>query len=119
MLTGILSFLLSALAVYLTALIVPGISFRGNNRTSASMLFAFILALVNLIVRPVLAFLGAPITFITLGLFSLVINALMLMLASYIGQSLGDDGIEVDGFASALIGGIVLAIVNACLGLLL
>lgn len=119
MLDGLVSLIVSAIAAYVTALIVPGITFRGDNKALGSLAFAVMLAVVNALVRPVLAFLGAPLTFVTFGLFSFVINAVALLIASSLGKALGGDGIEVDGFAPALVGAVVLAIVNTVIGFVL
>lgn len=75
-----------------------------------ALVFALILALVNLIVRPLLILLTIPLTIITLGLFLLVINALMVLLAAKLV-----DGIQVDGFWWALLFGLLLSIVSSLL----
>jgi putative membrane protein len=97
-------FIVSTIAILITAYILPGVHISG-------LLTAFVLAVVlgaiNLILRPILIFLTLPITIFTLGLFVLVINGLLVMLASYIVP-----GFTVDSFWSALLFGIVLAIVN-------
>lgn len=72
-----------------------------------ALLAAFILSIVNGIVRPILVFLTLPITILSLGLFLLVINAATLMLtASLI------DGFTIDGFGTAFIAGIFISILN-------
>lgn len=78
------------------------------------MLGAGALALINATVGKVLKLLALPITCLTLGLFSLVINAAMLWLAGTL-----ELGFQVDGFVPALIGSVVLAVINAVLGLLI
>lgn len=75
-----------------------------------ALVFALVLAIVNLIVRPLLVILTIPLTIITLGLFLFVINALMVMLASRLV-----DGIQVDGFWWALLFGLLLSIVSSVL----
>jgi len=91
----------SALIIF-TAWIVPGISV--NNFLSA-MLVCLTIGFINIFVRPIVEFISLPINFLTLGLFSFVINALLLMLAGVITP-----GFEVDGFLSALLGSILLSI---------
>ncbi|MGN6437781.1 MAG: phage holin family protein [Agriterribacter sp.] len=75
-----------------------------------ALIFALVLAIVNLIVRPLLVILTIPLTIITFGLFLLVINALMVMLASKLV-----DGIQVDGFWWALLFSLLLSIVSSVL----
>ncbi|MGN6494526.1 MAG: phage holin family protein [Agriterribacter sp.] len=75
-----------------------------------ALIFALVLAIVNLIVRPLLVILTIPLTIITLGLFLLVINALMVMLASRLV-----DGITVNGFWWALLFSLLLSIVSSIL----
>ena len=71
----------------------------------SAMFACVIIALINTFVKPVLQLVTLPINFLTVGLFSFVLNALLLMLAGWITP-----GLEVDGFLSALLGSIVLSI---------
>ncbi len=77
----ILSILINALAVYITAELLGGVTVDGF---SAAIITAIVLGLVNWTVRPILTFLTLPITVMTLGLFLLVINGLMVLLADYL-----------------------------------
>ena len=72
--------------------------------------------IVNAILRPILYFLTCPLIIVTLGVFALVLNALMLMLTSAIAGSLGVN-FHVSGFGPAFIGGIVIGIVSAILNI--
>ena len=100
----VLHWLVSALLLYLVSLIVPGIAVAG---AGAALLAALVLGIANTLVRPILVLITLPITLLTLGLFLVVINALMLMLTGAIVS-----GFTVRGFGSALIGGILLGIFN-------
>lgn len=100
----IVSWLVSAFALWLVARIVPGIEVE-NFR--AAMIAAAIIAVVNTIIGPILRFLTFPITFLTLGLFLLVINAVLLMLAAALAP-----GFRVRGFLNALIGSVVLTVLT-------
>ena len=91
---------LSALALLLTAALVPGIHASGF---LAALVAAVALALVNGFLRPVLVLLTFPITLVTLGLFLLVINAGMLLLVGNVVS-----GFSVHGWAAALVGSLVL-----------
>lgn len=91
-----------ALALIFTAWIIPGIEVSSF---LSAMFACVIIALINTFVKPALQLVTLPINFLTVGLFSFVLNALLLMLAGWITP-----GLEVDGFLSALLGSIVLSI---------
>lgn len=101
----LISLLVNGLAVFITAYLLPGVQLE--NMLTA-ILVAAVLSLLNAIVKPLLILLTIPITFFTFGLFLLVINALIIMLASYLVP-----GFNVDGFWWALLFSVVLALVNA------
>jgi putative membrane protein len=103
----IVNWLLSALALWLVAQIIPGMQIRGYG---TALLATVVIGLVDLIIGPILRFIAFPITFLTLGLFRLVINALLLKLASMFTP-----GFRVDGFLAALLGSLVLSIVSTVL----
>jgi putative membrane protein len=96
--------LVTALAAMLTAYILPGVSIK--NFTSA-LILALVLAILNLLVKPILIILTLPVTIITLGLFLLVINAIIILLAAKLVK-----GFSVDGFFWALIFSVVLTVVS-------
>ena len=98
--------------LFVTAAVAYGLAYllKGIHIDSywTALVFALVLAIVNLIVRPLLIILTIPLTIITLGLFLFVINALMVLLASKVV-----DGITVDGFWWALLFGLLLSIVSS------
>lgn len=96
--------LVSALAAMVTAYVLPGV--RIDNFRSA-LILAVVLAILNLLVKPVLILLTLPVTIITLGLFLLVINAIIILIASNLVK-----GFRVDGFIWALLFSLVLTIVS-------
>ena len=102
---------IEGVSLWLTILIVPGITIKAADTEDGTLIgaisVAMVLAVLNGLVRPILILLTLPINMITLGLFTLVINALMLMLASYILPFF-----EVQSFWSALAGGLILSAVN-------
>lgn len=102
---GIVRFLLSGLAVLLTAYLLPGVDVK---HYGYALLVAVVLSLVNLIVKPILVILTLPITVVTLGLFMLVINAAMILLVDYF-----IDDFYVDGFWWALAFSLILSIFNS------
>ncbi|WP_343691516.1 phage holin family protein [Chitinophaga sp.] len=96
--------LISALAALITAKVLPGVHI--NSFTTAIVL-AIVLAILNLLVKPILILLTLPVTVLTLGLFLLVINALIIMIASSLVR-----GFKVDGFIWALLFSLVLTVVT-------
>ena len=92
--------IIATLAVLITDLLLPGVSLGDMGTTNGlitALLVAAILGLLNSIVRPILIFLTLPVTLVTLGLFILVINAAMVLLADRL-----IDGFTVNGFWWAL-----------------
>jgi putative membrane protein len=100
----VLRLLVTAFALWLASRFVPGLWIE---RTSTFFLAAALLGLVNAVVRPVLVFLTFPVTLVTLGLFLLVINAAMLGLVASLLE-----GFRIAGFASALVGSVVVSVVS-------
>ena len=96
--------LLNALAVMLVAYLVPGVVVRDF---PSAFIAAIVIGLVNALIRPILTILSLPISILTLGLFSLILNALMFWLASVLAP-----GFTVTGFAAAFWGGLVFWIVS-------
>ena len=100
----IINWVISALTIIVAAYILPGVHVNGF---LAALVLAVVLGAINMTLRPILLILTLPISVITLGLFALVINALLIMLAAYIVP-----GFYVASFWWAFIFGIVLAVVN-------
>jgi putative membrane protein len=99
-------------AVAVAAWLVPGIYVEEHNQGWAVVVLALVLGLVNAFIRPLISTLSCGLIVLTLGLFTLVINALMLWLASWVTESLGF-GVHVDGFWNALLGALIITIVSA------
>lgn len=110
--------IVTAAATAIAVWLVPGISITGENQVLTLVIVALIFGVVNAIVKPLTQALSACLIVLTLGLFLLVINALMLMLTSWLAGQFGI-GFEVDGFWPALFGSIIIAVVGALLGGLL
>ena len=108
---------ISALALFAAAWLVPGITVTGNGWVIYAVM-AVILGLVNAIVRPLLKFLTCPLILLTLGLFVLVINGITLWLASSIAVNWFNVGFYVDGFWSAFLGALIVSIVTIILSAL-
>ena len=109
----IIRWIATAVAVGVAVWIVPGITAVGNDGTIAVVVMALVLSLINISVKPIMQVISLPITVLTLGIFYLVVNALMLELAAWAATGLFASGIAIDGFGSALLGSIVISIVSS------
>lgn len=89
-----------------------------GRKTITLIVVALIFGLVNFVVKPIVKLFSLPLLIITLGLFTLVINALMLMLTSWLADSL-ELSFHVDGFWTALLGGLIISIVSWALNMVL
>lgn len=106
----LIRFIVCFFALGFTAAIIPGIGIEGDSdfgRIFALGAAALVLGILNAIVRPVLVVLTLPITVVTLGLFLLVLNGLMLWLTSLIVR-----GFVVEGFLAALLGAILMTVIS-------
>jgi putative membrane protein len=112
----IVSLLINAGALFVAVWLVPGLDFNFGPEDAwwKFLLVAFVFGLVNTFVRPILRIFTFPITIMTLGLFLIVINALMLLLTDAITDQLGL-GLTVADFFAALLGAIVISIVGMIL----
>lgn len=106
----VIQLLLTALAAFLAAKITPGVSITSY---WAAILLAIVLAVLDVFVKPILQFISIPITIITLGLFLLVINAVIILLASWI-----IDSFQVSGFWTAMLYSIIFSVISWILALI-
>lgn len=111
----LLRILVNAAALWVAATFVGGIHAGG---AVSILAVAVVFGIVNAFVRPLLKLLSCPIIFLTLGLFTLVLNALMLMLTAWVGAQLGID-FKVDGFWAAFLGALIVSIVSTVLSWLI
>ena len=102
--------LINALALYITAYIIPGITISG---WQTLLVVAVVWGILTAVIKPILVILTLPINILTLGLFTFVIKAALLLFTSRIVP-----GFHIAGFGTAFIAAIVLAIVNAFLSAL-
>lgn len=107
----------TGLALWVTALILPGMHLGEDAAPAATQVItiaviALILSLINAIIKPILSFLALPVTCLTLGLFQLVINTLMLLLASWVSSLFGLT-LQFDTFWWALLAGVIIGILSA------
>lgn len=106
----LINWIISGLAIVITAYLLPGVRLSGF---FAALVTALVLGLINAFIKPVLSLLTLPLTIMSLGLFALVINALLIMLTSKIVP-----GFQVQGFWWALAFSLVLTVVNFALSAL-
>jgi putative membrane protein len=103
---ALLQIVLNGVAVLVAANLGIGISYTGS--LLGLLLVGLVIGLVNLIVKPIVTFFAFPLIVVTLGLFYLVINGLMLYLAAW----LVPHHLQVNGCGAAILGGLVIALVN-------
>jgi putative membrane protein len=113
----IIRWVITALALVVAVWIVPGLRVEGDAWV-AYALTAAVLGLINAFLRPLLKVLSCPLILVTLGLFVLVLNGLMLMLASHIAVSWFHVGFYVDGFWAAFWGALIVSLVSIVLNLM-
>jgi len=101
----IIRLLITAVVAFLLTKVLPGVHFEGF---STAIIFAVVLGVLNLILKPILSLFGLPLTIITLGFFALVINAIIVLVADYF-----IDSMEVNGFWWAFIFSILLSIITS------
>lgn len=107
----IVKLLINAAALYFSTWLVPGVSIENYWK---AILVVIVLALLNVFVKPILKFISFPITILSLGLFALVINTLIILICSFIIGSF-----KVDGFVSAFLFSIVYSVISWIIGLIL
>jgi putative membrane protein len=109
----ILRILVNAIAIWLTSLLLPGLSFAGGALNL--IIVAIVFGLVNALIRPLVKLLTLPITVVTLGLFTLVINGLMLMLTAWLTDALSLEGGALENILIAIVAAIIISIISAIL----
>ena len=106
----LISLVINAIAFYVVAYLVPGVEIAG---IGPLLVVSIVWGVLAMLVRPLLILLTLPVNVMTLGLFTFVINALLLMLTASLVP-----GFQIDGFVTALLAAVVLAVVNMFLGTL-
>jgi putative membrane protein len=108
----LLHWLLNAAALWAASLLIPGLDFNGG--PGKLLLVAAVFGIVNSTLRPLLTILTCPLIVVTLGLFTLILNALMLMLTGWLSVR-WNLGFTVSGFWAAFFGGLVVGLVSTAL----
>lgn len=116
----LIRWLVTAIAVGVAVWLVPGIVVVGGDSAWVSIaIFALFLALINISIKPLLQVLSLPVTVLTLGLFYLVVNTLLLYIAAWLANAIFQVGFVIDGFGWAFLASIIISIVSALLNALL
>lgn len=105
----LIQLVISTLAVLIASYLLPGVKIDGNSFLTA-LVVAAVLAFLNAVVKPIMIILTIPVTIVTFGLFLLVINALMILLAAKLVH-----GFHVDGFWWALLFSFILSVITSIL----
>src|SRR3974377_202791 len=108
----LLPLVVTAVGVWVGPRVVNGLSYTGS--LPGLLGVALVFGVVNAVLGSILRILTLPVTFLTLGLFALVINAILLLVTGALARSLGL-GLHVDGFVPALLGGVVIGLTRAIL----
>ncbi|MGW6128697.1 phage holin family protein [Cellulomonas sp. NPDC055163] len=114
----VLRVLINGVAIWLATLVLSGLTVVGGDtaaeRAGVILLVALVFGIVNAVVKPIVALLSLPLYVLTLGLFTLVVNALMLMLTAWITEQ-ASWGLRIDDFWTALVGALIVSVVSFAL----
>ena len=110
----ILRCLVTAIAVAAAVWLVPGIEVAATTETWVCVaVLAIFLSLLDISIKPILQVLSLPVSVLTLGIFYLVVNTLMLYIAAWLANGIFQVGLVIDSFGSAFVASIVISIVSA------
>lgn len=118
----LLRVIINAGAIWLATELLDGLDVVGGDDTTGRVLVflvvALVFGLVNAIIKPVVKLVSFPLYILTLGLFTLVVNALMIMLTGWL-SGMTDFGLRVDGFWTALVAGLIIGVVSFLLSIVI
>lgn len=116
----LLKVVINAVAIWLATLVLDGLEVVGGDDTGQRVLVflgvALVFGVVNAIVKPVVKLLSLPLYILTLGLFTLVVNAAMLLLVGWLSEQT-DYGLRIDGFWTALLGAVIISVASFIMSL--
>jgi putative membrane protein len=121
MLSLAIKVVVNAIALWICTLVIPGIAVGGGNygtRIGTLVVVALIFGLVNAVLKPIVHTLGCAFYILTLGLFGLIVNAVLFLLVGWIAGKVGLP-FEVHGFVAAFLGAILVAVVGFVLHLII
>jgi putative membrane protein len=111
----VLRVLISGVALWLAEVLLPGITIVGADTTwgrlGVILAVALVFGIVNAVVKPIVNVLSIPLYILTLGLFTLVVNALMLLLTAWITEQTSW-GLRIDDFGDAFVGALIVSVVS-------
>jgi putative membrane protein len=111
----ILQWLITSLAIFAAFSLVPGITFSGNGYEIG--IIAMIYSVINLLIRPILTLITCPMIILTLGMFTVIINGVLLLITADLAKYFGID-FQIETFFTALIGAVVISLTTFVLNLL-
>jgi putative membrane protein len=106
----LLRLIINAAALAATAAILPGIHIQ-NDRIGTLLLIALIFGIVNAVLKPIIVIMSCPLIILTLGLFAIAINGIMLLITS----AIAGNRFTIDGFWWAVLGGLIVGIISGVL----
>ena len=116
----LLKVIINAVAIWLATLVLSGLEVVGGDsdgeRVLVFLVVALVFGIVNTVVKPIVKLLSLPLYILTLGLFTLVVNAAMLLLVGWLSEQT-EYGLRIDSFWTALVGGLIISIVSFVLSL--
>lgn len=116
----LLKVVINAVAIWLATLVLGGLEVVGGDETPQRVLVflgvALVFGIVNAIVKPVVKLLSLPLYILTLGLFTLVVNAAMLLLVGWLSEQT-EYGLRIDGFWTAVVGGLIISVASFIMSL--
>ncbi len=116
----LLKVVINAVAIWLATLVLDGLEVVGGDETAQRVLVflgvALVFGVVNAIVKPVVKLFSLPLYILTLGLFTLVVNAAMLLLVGWLSEQT-DYGLRIDSFWTALVGGLIISVASFVMSL--
>ncbi|WP_024286444.1 phage holin family protein [Cellulomonas sp. KRMCY2] len=111
----VLRVIINAVAIWLATRILTGLEVVGGDDTATTVIVflvvGLVFGLVNAVVKPIVKVFAFPVYLLTLGLFTLVVNALMLMLTGWLSEQ-SDYGLRIDNFGTAVLGALIISIVS-------
>jgi putative membrane protein len=113
----LLRMVINGLALYIAIVLVPGIVVQNPNPLTYVWL-ALIFGILNALIKPILKFVTCPVIFLTLGLFTLIINTALFYLTGWVGGQFGV-GFTIDGFGWGFLGALVVSIVSVFFNIVL
>lgn len=118
----VLRVIINAVAIWLATLLLSGLEVVGGDDTTGRVLVFLVVALVfgvvNAVVKPIVRAISFPLYILTLGLFTLVVNALMLMLTGWLSEQT-DYGLRIESFGTAVLGALIISIVSFLLSVVI